>query len=72
MRRIKLPSGTTRQQWVDYEKAVKKHRAYCDKIKPLETTFKSRAEFERAYAEWQRILLMDAPNAPGYYIANNE
>ena len=76
--RTKFPAGTTKEQWDAYEIEKAEHEAYCDRIEPKEKDFTD--EFgcldERAYnmamREWDRVRLMDAPNEPGYYRANND
>lgn len=36
------------------------------------TTEGGEREFRKAVAEWEMMRSMDAPNKPGYYIANND
>lgn len=72
----KLPEGTTKEQWEQYEADVKEHEARCEREKPLPENYTDMAGGELAYMAafraWQMMRSCDAPNKPGYYRANND
>ena len=62
----------TQEQLDAYNIAVKKHEAYCEKMKPLRENYITEQAFQIDTNEWSKIVSMDAPNKPGYYRANND
>lgn len=69
---MSYPKGTTAEQWEEYAKAAKKHEDYCESMRPLREMYLTDQAFQIDINEWSKIALMDAPNKPGYYRANND
>ncbi len=55
-----------------YEIDAKKHRDYCELIKPVRKNYLTEQAFNLDMSEWDMKVSMDAPNKPGYYRANND
>ena len=83
---MKIPAGTTKEQWDAYEIEKAAFEARMESIKPqmpssLDFPISKRGdeefhyameEYKKAYREWDRAHSMDAPNKPGYYRSNND
>jgi hypothetical protein len=59
-------------EWDKYESDLRSHREYMNRRKPKREQYGSDLEFDKALSEWEMILFCDAPNKPGYFIANND
>lgn len=71
----KLPEGTTKEQWEQYEIELQAHEEYCRKCKPVipdHNTAENMKAYDRKLSQWQMMCSCDAPNKPGYYRANND
>lgn len=72
----KLPAGTTKEQWEQYEVELKAHEERCEREKPHPEDYNDWNGGEAAYCAaskaWQMMRSCDAPNKPGYYRANND
>jgi len=80
---MKLPEGTTQEQWDQYYEDVYSHELFCKHAKVLfdrvNWLIKSEVDLGTASyinevlkCELSRMQSMDAPNKPGYYRANND
>lgn len=70
---------TTKEQWDEYYRKLKLHNAICDIEKPFKEDMEFNDEngfneikFNEAMSQWHMKLFCDAPNKPGYTIANND
>lgn len=67
------PTGTTKEQWDQYEIKKLNHEIYMNSIKPVAAFYEGMPEeLSKAWSEWKAKFFMDAPNKPGYFRANND
>jgi len=66
------PKGTTKEQWDQYELDLKLHELRMSKTEPCRCDYATKEAYDSAHSKWQFDSLMDAPNEPGYYRANND
>lgn len=69
---IKYPAGTTKEEWDKYYADLKKHEERVKNEKPEMENYWSEGQYAKDMAEWHRMKVMDAPNVPGAYRANND
>jgi hypothetical protein len=76
--KTKYPAGTTKEQWDRYNAEMAKHTAYMEANKPIRQKYADEFgevdddAYNAALNRWRLEGLMDAPNEPGYYRANND
>lgn len=61
----------TREQYDRYQEELNRHIERCGP-EPKRESFNTDAEYLAACEEWDKKRWMDAPNSPGYSIANND
>jgi hypothetical protein len=66
------PYGTTKEQWDQYQEEMNTHEQRMEKKKPNRADYEHAEEYYSAHQHWIMESLMDAPNKPGYYRANND
>jgi len=82
---MKIPTGTTPEQWLDYEVKKKAHELFIHNYKFFLNRIVRHLEFVQPGKQWtleemQHTIMneikmsdsIDAPNKPGYYRANND
>lgn len=69
---MKLPQGTTQEQWDEYEKAMLEWHSSWKTKEPMPWDYSSKEQYNNAYAQWDFQREMFRPNKPGYTIANND
>jgi len=74
-----LPHGTTKEQWDKYQLDLKNHNAWCDSRESfardviwMVQNHGAEKTKEMIKSQIYDIRFLDAPNAPGYYRANND
>jgi len=62
-------------EWKQYYFLMDRHVAYMESIKPKQSDYSAidcKPSFKQALGEWNMAYSCDAPNKPGYTIANND
>lgn len=54
-----------------YKEELRKHNWFYEQIKPVRS-FETDKEFEKIMLRWELDKAIDAPNKPGYVVANND
>jgi len=66
------PKGTTEAQWKQYEADLKEFEERMLLKKPEPQFYLDADKYDSDIRKWKMESLMDAPNEPGYYRANND
>jgi hypothetical protein len=64
--------GELNEAWTRYHKELQQHEEQVAQRKPNANHYATEDAFRTAFAEWEKFKYMDAPNPPGYEIANND